>query len=331
MRKIVSPNFMIISTLFLTQSVGADLFATVVGSAISSGASGYMKDVVTTTSENFVQSAKTFDNEYNEAVCSFDLENMRQCINNSLVEIDSQARKSGQILKNSDSNEVDNSVFIAFAKSAVQMTVRYELAVISIDFIRACKKSIFDLIDALNESKSVQFNARVLGGDQASQFERSRDERVSKAVKILEIWKNNLLAALHEKYPYDCEGGWKDRYVRSTARHKKRAKEWRIPADWLGYVSVPKVDLKGANPFESSDSSAEARAVASIEKTYQRVFEFMRLPFDQQISQDAETYLATARKTFAELFPGVAMSSVSYDVPEILTAYRQYVSAQQGH
>ncbi len=331
MRKIVSPNLMIILALFLTPSMAAEWLATVVGSAISSGASGYMKEVVTTTSENFVQSEKTFDNEYNEAVCSFDLENMRQCINNSLAEINSQARRSGQILKDSDLNGGDNRVFIAFAKSAVDMTMRYELALISVDFIRACKKNILDLIDTLNERKSSQFNPRFLGEEQASQFERSRDERVSKAVKILEIWKNNLLAALHEKYPYDCEGGWRDRYVRSIARHKKRAKEWRIPADWLGYVSVPKVDLKGSNPFEYSDLSAEAQAVASIEKTYQQVFEFMRLPFDQQITQDAETYLATARKTFADLFPDTMISPVSYDVPEILTAYRQYVSAQQGH
>ncbi|MBX3457199.1 MAG: hypothetical protein KF820_02400 [Candidatus Paracaedibacteraceae bacterium] len=331
MSKIVSPKIVLIGFfLWVNPSFSAELFATMAGAALSSGASGYVKEVVATTGDHLVEAPKTFDNEYNEAVCSFDLENMRSCVNSSLAEIDGHARQSSQILNDSQAQHVNNSVFIALAKSAIQMTLRYELALISIDFIKACKKMIFEAIDGLQESKKRQFNPRVLGEEQASQLEKGRDERVSKALRVLGVWKNNLLAALHEKYPYLCEGGVKDRYVRSTARHKKRSKEWRIEADWLGYVSVPKIDLEKSNPFDSEDLSAESRAVSGIEKTYDYVFSFIRLPFHQQIGGDGVGYINAAREKFAELFPSAAMTPVSYDVPEILVAYRQYLSHQHG-
>lgn len=331
MSKIVSPKTIFLGFfLLITPTQGAELFTAIAGSALSSGASGYVKEVVASTGEHLAEVAKTFDNEYNEAVCSFDLENMRSYVNSSLAEMDDHALQSSKVLNDSQAQHVNNSVFIALAKSAVQMTLRYELALISIDFIKACKKMIFEAVDSLQESKKKQFNPRVLGEEQSSQLEKGRDERVSKALRILGAWKNNLLAALHEKYPYLCEGGVKDRYVRSTARHKKRSKEWRIEPNWLGYVSVPKIDLEKSNPFDSEDLSAESRAVSGIEKTYDYVFAFIRLPFHQQIGEDGVGYINAARKKFAELFPNTAMTPVLYDVPEVLVAYRQYLGQQQG-
>ncbi len=306
-------------------AASAELLATAAGAAFSSGASGYVKDVVEAARNQVVTTQKTFDNEYNEAVCSFELDIMRQCIENSFTELDEQARQSHDVLKEQAQIDFGTAVFEALAKSALHMALRHELAILSLDFIRACKKNITDKITFLESSLSKPFSIRVLGGEQAKNLEKNRDARVAKAIMILGIWKNNLLAALHEKYPYDCEGGWKDRYTRSVTRHRKRAKEWGLIANLFGSVSIPKIDLQSSNTFDGTDADVEARIVSEIEPLYRFVFDFIRTPLDQQIGRDGSSYLPQMRVRFSEYFPAGRLTELNYDEPQILKAYRKFI------
>lgn len=326
MGKIVSPKYLIGLSLLCVESDAAELLAAAAGSAASSTVVGYMSEQAASVN-SLVERPKTFDNEYNEAVCGLNRDKMRRSINGALQELDQQAQQTQSSFQmQSLSGQFTTDVILELAKNAELIVRKHEIAVLSLDFIEFCKRQLFERIDRLKGTLATPHNARVLGDSRAQSLDKERQERVEKAVRILTIWTNNLLAALHEKYPYTCEGGLKDRLVRSSNRHHERAKEWRLVPDWFGNVAIPSIDLQAVNPFSEEDNNPEAVSVREVYSLYDATFSFLRTTLDKQVEPE---YLGPVRSNYCSLASEFQPSVIEHDKSKLLDAYRQYLEPRE--
>lgn len=304
----------------------AEYIASAVGAALSPNVTEGIKGVLV-TARSQIESPKTFDNEYNEAVCGLNRDKMRKCMIKALDEFDTQASQATILPAEAGLDaHFKNEILVLLARNAEHLVLKHELALISIDYTESCKNLILDQINKLTMSLNTPINPRILGDRTAQELDRSKQERVEKAVGVLIIWKDNLLAALHEKYPYTSEGGIKDRYIRSTNRHSERGKEWGLKPDWFGCVAVPKMNLQVTLPFAETDENPEAKIVADIYKKYQSTFELVRTSLEEQISSDGWRYIDERREHFRSLFPAKVLSPSDYVKPKILVDYEKFLA-----
>lgn len=327
MGKIVSPKYLIGISLLCVESDAAELLAAAAGSAASSTVMGYMSEQAASVKSS-VERPKTFDNEYNEAVCGLNRDKMRRSINDALKELDQQAQQTQSTFQmQSFSGQFTTNVFLELAKNAELIVRKHEIAVLSLDFIEFCKRQLFERIDRLKGTLATPHNPRVLGDSRAQSLDKERQERVEKAVHILTIWKNNLLAALHEKYPYTCEGGIKDRLVRSSNRHHERAKEWKLYSDWFGTVTIPSIDLQAVNPFSEEDNNPEAVSVREIYPLYDATFSFLRTTLDKQVEPE---YLGPVIASYSSMAFEFHPSAIEHDKSKLLEGYRQSLASRES-
>lgn len=325
----ISPKCLILLSFISVEANSAELLAAAAGSAASSTVMGYVKDQAS-VAKSYVENPKTFDNEYNEAVCGLNRDKMRKCINGALLEIDLQAQKTHNSFQRDDIDErFSTTVFVELGKSAQQIIRKHQIAMLSLDFIEYCKELLFGQIDQLKSSLRVPHSSRFLGTERAHTFDQDRQSRVDKAVNMLTIWKNNLLGALHEKYPYTCEGGLKDRFVRSSSRHHERARDWRLEADWFGNVAIPPLDLQAVAPFSEADKNPEAVVLHELYPLYSLTFSFLRETLAVQVDDRNPQYLSNIGAQYGALAPTFKSSTVDLNHSEILEAYTSYLQKSQ--
>lgn len=319
--------------LLSNQIFAAELLIPVIGSTASSTASGYVSGFAGYAYSFLRENPKTFDNLFNEAVCGISRDKIRVLTENTLREIQKQALPFASSAYAQSSIDFQNSaseVLLELGESALRHSQRYELALLTLDLIDQTKTQINEAIQMFDESLKLPYDARVLGADRAKQLQSTRSDRIDKATKVLTGWKMNIMAGLYQKYPYVCEGGFKDKYERSTIRHRERGKYWGIDADWLGYVSIPKMNLSIEIPFSEADRSEEAGTVFANRPIYECIFDVLQSEIKGQIGSNNVDYLFGLREQFSALFPGKNPTLPQIDKPDILVKYEAYLADQRA-
>ncbi|AIK95528.1 hypothetical protein [Candidatus Odyssella acanthamoebae] len=273
---------------------------------------------------------KTFENEFNEAVCGIDRGKLRQIITTSLSEFDKQVERCKKIKGGKGPVNYNIAVFANLGQGALTHLQKYELVLIMLDFIDHSKTLLDAKWKEAGKDLTETYDPRFLGETHAEQFSMSQQETTIKAQKIIHSWKMNLLAALHEKYFYKCEGGWLDRGARSYVRHHKRGNDWGIKATLLGTVSVPKrSDI--LNPFSLDDGSLEATLVRECNAVYDPTVKLIRAGLETQIGPDKLDYVARLKDLFKVLFPNeIPQSTDGLKKPQFLLDYIEFLRQQQA-
>lgn len=320
---VIKLSYMAILALHIGSSGAVEYVVPVVGSTFSSATTGYVSGVVYSVGDWLKEYPKTFDNEFNEAVCGIERDKLRRITENSLEEIKRHADSSIQTMGNDVNFDFKVNFFTELAQTALKHAQKYELAITTLDFIEQTKRILDDALFRLEGSLAHPHSARIYGETKAKQLDSFRQENVEKARNTVLTWKMNLLAALHQKYPYTCEGGIGDRWGRSFNRHKERGKYWGIRPDWWrgGAVDVPKIDLGIQNPFLEKDSSVEAKLVQPCHEAYKSTLEMILKPIEDQIGVIKLDYIVGLQEQFAKLFPDKTLTSIYLDKPALLLSY----------
>lgn len=299
-----------------------------VTSLIGSTVSNTVSNTFSSARDWLQESPKTFDNEFNEATCGIERDRLRRITEKSFEEIKKNAGSYQKELGTDIPVNFNDSIFVELGQISLRHFQKYELAIITLDYIEQTKKLLDDTLLRLNSSLIQSHSARIYGESKAKQLDSSRQETVMKAVKVVSTWKMNLLAALHHKYSYVCEGGVKDRFQRSSYRHRERGKYWQIEPDWWGYVSIPKLDLGIENPFKDEDANGTAGAlVNACHDAYQFTIDLLFTHLEKQIGEDKLGYASELKQQFYEMFEKTPTEAF-IDKPEILTQYIKFIHSQ---
>lgn len=311
--------------LLYTSSIQAMEFVTpIIGATVTSTVSNTLSSIRYWLQEY----PKTFDNEFNEAACGIERDRLRRITEKSFEEIKKNAVSYQKELGTDNPINFNDPTFVELGQISLRHFQKYELAIITLDYIEQTKRLLDNTLLRLNNSLIQPHSARVYGESKSKQLDFSRQETVMKAVKVVSTWKMNLLAALNQKYPYVCEGGVKDRWQRSSYRHRERGKYWQIEPDWLGYVSIPKLDLEIENPFKDEGESSTAGAlVNACNDAYQSTIGLLFMHLEKQIGMDKFKYVTTLREQFCKIFPEEIPAEAAINKPDILTQYIEFIQS----
>ncbi|WP_029448389.1 hypothetical protein [Candidatus Odyssella thessalonicensis] len=292
---------------------------------------GYLAEAMGSMRKWLNECPKTYENEFNEAACGIGRDKLRRITENALDEINKLADSFNQKMEYNIAADFRNEFSRELAQAALKHVQKYELAITTLDFIEYTKKQLDETMDRLKSTLDQPCSARAIGEIKAKQLDAAWQEDVRKACDTVLVWKKNLLAALHQKYRYTCEGGIGDRWGRSFSRHKERGKYWGIEPDWWrgGAVEVPKINLSIENPFSDTDDSMVAQQVRNCHMAYKDTLDIILQPLECQIGINKLNYVASLQKRFNELFPTKASRSIHLDnKPELLAAYLAYLKQE---
>lgn len=294
---------------------------------------GYLAEAMGTLKKWLNECPKTYENEFNEAVCGIGRDKLRRITENALDEISKHADSFSQKMEYNIAADFKDELSRELAQAALKHVQKYELAITTLDFIEYTKKQLDETMDRLKSTLDQPYSARAIGEIKAKQLDAAWQEDVKKACDTVLVWKKNLLAALHQKYSYTCEGGIGDRWGRSFNRHKERGKYWGIePNLWRGgAVEVPKINLSIENPFSDTDDSMVAQQVRNCHAAYKDTLDIIRQPLEDQIGTDKLNYVALLQQRFKELFPSKASRPLDLDnKPKLLAAYLAFLKQEPG-
>ncbi|MBW8310363.1 MAG: hypothetical protein K0M45_12145 [Candidatus Paracaedibacteraceae bacterium] len=273
----------------------------VVSPLVGATVTPYMSQAVSAAQTWLQENSKTFDNEFNEAVCGINRDKLKRIITPSLKEFEKQLKACTQIWGNDIPIDFTQPIYATLAQSALVQLQRYELALIHLDFIEHTKDILEEKTAELSKPLIVPYDPRRVGGINAQELEGMRIKDIKDAQKIIYTMKMNLCSALYDRYQYKCEGGFLDRFGRSFDRHHERAKFWNIQSNLVGKVSVPKwADI--VNPFLDNDESLGAQSVRKCRTIYEVTVDLIRARLETQIGLDKLDYITQLKEQFKNLF-----------------------------
>ncbi len=300
----------------------------VVSPLVGATVTPYMSQAVTAVQTWLQENSKTFDNEFNEAMCGINRDKLKRIITPSLREFEKQLEACTQSRGKDIQIDFTQPIYATLAQSALVQLQRYELALIHLDFIEHTKDILDEETAELSKPLIVPYNPRRVGGINAQELEGMRIKDIKDAQKIIYTMKMNLCSALYDKYQYKCEGGFLDRFGRSFDRHHERAKFWNIQPTLVGKVSVPKwVDI--VNPFLDNDESLGAQSVRKCRAIYEVTVDLIRARLETQIGLNKLDYIAQLKEQFKNLFQDERYQlTETLQKPKFLQDYIEFLRQQ---
>jgi hypothetical protein len=325
--RIILPKILFFSVFLFTFLQSMEyVVAPVIGATVKP----YMSQVLASAHTWATNYPKTFDNEFNEAVCGIKRDKLEQLMAQSLGEFEKQVNACREIVGNNTSIDFSLSIFESLAQSALMQLQKYELALLTLDFVEQAKIVLDDKIEELSKTLTTSYDPRRVGGNNAQELEEARSKNVKEAQEIIRILKMNLCRALYDKYQYDCEGGVLDRLGRSFGRHHERKNFWGLVPNIWGKVPVP-LWCNMVNSFPEDNLSVGAQVVRKCKAVYGPSVDLIRARLETQIGLDNLDYVARLKDQFKVLFPGKKFRSTDdLDKPQFLLDYIEFLKRQHA-